>query len=309
MAKKLNGLVMVMALAIGLNAGAEMVDRMVAVVGNQAITQSELDKAYRGDELGILKSETGASPQISRREYLEKMIEKMLIDQEVKKQGISVSVLEVEQAIEKKRQELGMGQTDFLQALRTQGMTLEQYRDQVRESLVLGKLVSKEVRSEIEVTDQELALYYQQHQAEFKAPDKIHLYHLVIRKSETAPEKINQIQKEFSQGIPFPELAKKYSEGEEAGKGGDLGWVEVSSLKPELAKLLDQVEINQLSPSYEDEVGFHLFWIQGLEQGIQQSLEQVRPQIKQILERKQFDQYYQVWLERLKAKAYLEIRL
>jgi len=284
---------------------AEIVDRIVAVVGNQVITMSELEKAYNKDELGLLKSNS----QISRQEYLEKMIEKMLIDQEVKRQGITVSVLEVEQAIEKKRTQLGMSPEDFIQTLRRQGMTIDEYREQVRQNLVLGKLVSREVKSEINITDQEIQLYYQKHQAEFKTPDKIHLYHLVIRKGEASRETISRIQKEFAQGTSFTALAKKYSEGEEAEKGGDLGWVEMNALKPELAQMLKNLQINELSPVYEDEVGLHLFWIQGKDQGTQLALDQVRDQIKQILEREQFDQQYELWLKRLKSKAYIEIRL
>ncbi len=298
-----------LALLMSFSAAAEIADRIAAVVGNQVVTQSELDRAYAGDELGILKGSSGTAGSLSKRDYLDKMIEKMLIDQEVKKQGISVSVLEVEQAIEKKRAELGMDQEDFLHTLRNQGLTLDQYREQTRQSLVLAKLVSKEVRSEIEISDQEIQLYYQQHQAEFKASEKIHFYHLVVRAGEGAPEKIKKVQDEFSQGVAFTELAKKYSEGEEAAKGGDLGWVEVNYLKPELAGILEKVGINQLSPVYQDEVGYHLFWVQGREQGLPQTLDQVKPDIQQILERKQFEERYQIWLERLRAKAYVEIRL
>ena len=111
-----------LALLMSFSAGAEIADRIAAVVGNQVITQSELDRAYAGDELGILKGQSGTAGSLSKRDYLDKMIEKMLIDQEVKKQGISVSVLEVEQAIEKKRAELGMDQEDFLRTLRNQAV-------------------------------------------------------------------------------------------------------------------------------------------------------------------------------------------
>lgn len=305
MIKKIIYSAIVAVLMLSASVQAEIVNRIVAVVGNQVITMSDLEKAYTKDELGILKS----GSQISKREYLEKMIEKMLIDQEVKRQGITVSVLEVEQAIEKKRTQLGMSPDDFIQTLRRQGMTIDEYRDQVRENLVLGKLVSREVKSEINISDKEIELYYQKHQAEFKTPDKIHLYHLVIRKADASRETIARIQKEFAQGASFTALAKKYSEGEEAEKGGDLGWVEMNALKPELAQMLMSVEINELSPVYEDEVGLHLFWIQGREKGIQPGLDQVKAQIKQILEREQFDQQYELWLKRLKGKAYIEIRL
>ena len=284
---------------------AELVDRIVAVVGDEVITLRELEQAYQNDSLKIQQEDK----KLSRAEYLERMIEKKLIEQEVKRQGVTVSAQELEQAIEKKRKELGLSPEEFRSLLRAQGITMEEYRQQVRENLVLARLLAQEVRSELEVSEQEIVAYYNQHKDEFRTPERVKLYHIVIGKGGSSRAKLNHIIKEYQAGVSFIELAKKYSEGEEASRGGELGWVELERLKPELRQIISQLKIGELSPVYEDEVGYHLFMVAGREKSVLLALEQVREQIHQILYRKQFEEQYLRWLERLKAKTYIDIRL
>jgi len=291
----------------GLAGRAEVVDKIVAVVGSQVITSNELDKAYANDELGT--GEGKSSPKISKKEYLERMVEKILVEQEVKRQGVSVTNQEIEQAIDKKRQQFEMSQADLAQALREQGMTMDEYREQVRQSLSMAKLVSNEVKSSAEITDPEINAYYEKHKDEFRSADKVRLYHIVVRDSPEAKNILQTIQDRLRKGASFQELARNYSEGEEAKAGGDLGWVEMDQLKMPVRKLVSDLPLGRVSQLYSDEVGNHLFLVQGREKGSQLELDQVKDKIRQILFEKQFQDQYSIWLERLKAKTYIEIRL
>ena len=306
MKKSLKILLIACLCAAGSALQAELVDKIAAVVGDQAITLNELDLAYKNDELGLF-AEGGA--KISKREYLDKMIERLVVQQEIKRQGVTVSAQEIEQAIDKKRAQLGLDPGDFVRALKQQGITLDSYREQTRQSLVLAKLVSKEVKSSMEITDQEIATYYDQHKDQFLSQEKVHLYHIIIREGKDASKNIKTIQEQFAQGAPFPDLARKYSEGEEAQKGGDLGWVDTEQLKVEVRVMIGKLKIGEISPVYKDEVGYHLFWVQGMEKGVPLSLEQSKDSIRQIIYQKQFSEQYQIWMERLKAKTYVDIRL
>jgi len=292
-------------LAVAFFSGAEIVDRIVAVVGDEVITLSELERAWKNDELGIMR----ASKKLSEREYLERMIERKLIEQEVKRQGVSVSAQEVAQAIERKRQQMGLSSEEFRNLLRAQGISMEEYRKQVKDNLVLAKLVAKEIRSELEVTDEEIKAYYHQHKEQFRTPERVHLFHIVVRKQDKGKEKIEKIVCEYKKGADFSELARKYSEGEEAKQGGDLGWVVLAQLKPEVREIVKELELGELSPVYEDEVGYHLFLVVGREKSTQIPLDKVKDQIREILYHQHFEKQYQIWLERLKAKTYIDIRL
>jgi parvulin-like peptidyl-prolyl isomerase len=295
------------ALAAAFGARAEVVDRIVAVVGSQAITMNELDHALATDDLGLNPEKGG--PKLTKKEYLERMIERQVIDEEVKRQGVTVSSQEIAQAMDRKREQLGLSPSDFNEALKSQGITMESYRDQIQRSLVLAKLVSKEVKSSLDISPEEIQSYYQQHQEQFLMPDRVHLYHIVVRNSKTADETIKTVRDQFNQGVPFPDLALKYSEGEEAKKSGDLDWVELDSLKPEVKELVEKLGPGDISHSFRDSTGIHLFWVKGREKGGLVPLDQAKEVIRDVLYQKQFAEQYGIWLERLKAKTYIDIRL
>jgi|GEM_PF-968969 len=335
---------------LGFSSGAvksELVDRIVAVAGSEVITQSELERAYAEDELGIIRLE--GSGEISKKEYLEKMVEKKLITQEVRKQGATVSSEEIEKEIERKRRSLGLTQAGLESELKRQGLSMEKYREMVRDNLAMGKLISKEVQG-IEITDREIQSYYQLHQEQFKNPFRVHLYQIVIKEGPKAQAQIKQVKEKFQTGVRFSELVKIFSAvGKE--EEGDLGWLVLGSLKPELSKVISEIELGGLSRVYKDEAGYHIFWLSGwerwvnipgemraeaMESELAQSVSGPRCEIKNVamalegkellvmvedcaldawgtirnyLYQKQMEERYQVWIEKLKAKSYIEIRL
>lgn len=286
---------------------AEVVNKIVAVVGDRIITLNELEQACASQESNL--GETGSTAKLDRKEVLERMIEKLLVDQEVKRQGVAVTNQEIEQAIDKKRQQLGLSQAEFYRALREQGMSIDDYREQVRQSLGMAKLVSNEVKSSTEITDPEIQAYYEKHKDEFYSSERVHLYHIVLRDSPEAENTMKIIRQKLAKGASFQELARLYSEGEEAKSGGDLGWVDLDQLKMPVRKLVSDLPLGKVSQVYVDEVGSHLFFVQGREKGSQLELDKVKERIREILFEKQFQNQYAIWLERLKAKTYIEIRL
>jgi len=326
---------------------SEIVDRIVAVVGSEVITQSELERAYKLDELGVIG--LGVGGELSKREYLEKMVEKKLITQEVRKQGTTVSSEEIEKEIERKRRSLGLTQEGLEAELKRQGLSMEKYREMVRDNLAMGKLISKEVQG-VEITDQEIQSYYQLHQEQFHNPFRVHLYQIVIKEGPEAKARIKQVKEKFKAGVKFSELVKIFSAvGKE--EEGDLGWMVLGSLKPELREVISEMELGGLSQVYKDGAGYHIFWLSGwecwvnipgeeeagvMETRVAQSVSGLRCEIKNrsimvegkellvpvedcvldvggmirnYLYQKQMEERYQVWIEKLKAKSYIEIRL
>ena len=195
--------------AFGVCVQSAPVDKIVAVVGDQVITSNELNQAYSND----LAALPPAAPKLAKKDYLDHMIEKMLIEQEVKRQGVSVTAQEIEQALNKKRDQLGLTPAEFSQALRDQGITMEAYRDQVRQSLSMAKVVSKEVKASSEISDQEITSYYQKHPDQFQTGDKVHLFHIVVRDSENSAKTIKAIQQQFQKGTSFQRLGRKIFRG------------------------------------------------------------------------------------------------
>jgi len=312
------GMVVVL-LTAGPILSAEIIDRIIAVVGKEVITERELDRAYSFDDLDLKRPDplTGATAQaLTREEYLKYMIEKMVIDQEVKKQGIRVDALEVERAIDRKRESLSLSEEEFLRALALQGISIEDYREKVKEQLITFQLVSQEVRSEIEVTDEEIRAYYLQHPERFMGKDRLHLRHIFIPIPEdggdVAREKIENLERikgDIEKGRKFEELAKQYSKSPTAPSGGDLGWFTLDELLPEFKEQVMSLEPGRLSPVFIQGNGAHLVLLEEVEKGELIPLEEIHVKIRDIIFQEETMQRYDLWLARLKANTYIENRL
>ena len=299
---------------------AEIVDRIVAVVGKEVITERELDRAYSSDDLGLMRPHplTGATPEaLTRDEYLEYMIERLVVEQEVKRQGIRVDALEVERAIDRKRESLGLTEDEFFRALAMQGMSMDEYREQVKDQLITFRLVSQEVRGEIEVTEEEIRTYYLQHPEQFVEEDKLYLRHIFIPipadggvlAEQRVVNQLETVKIDIKQGASFEEMAKQWSKSPTASSGGKLGWFTLDELLPEFREQARSLQPGQMSPVFIHGQGAHLILLEQRKKGSRIPMEEVRDKIRDIIFQQETMQRYGLWLERLKARTHIENRL
>jgi parvulin-like peptidyl-prolyl isomerase len=310
----------VLALALFVSLSAEIADKIIAVVGNEIITERELNDAFSSDSLGIKAPDLLKSTQrkeISRTEYLDAMIEKLVIDQEVKKQGIKVDVLEIEKSIDRKKEALNLTDDEFEKALELQGITLEEYREQVKEQLITFRLISQEVRGEIEVKDEQIKTYYNQHPELFTESDQYKLRHIYIGFGYDAGPEIKSeifdllsgIRSQIEAGESFLKMAKKYSETPTAPNGGDLGYFAKNELLPEFKSRVEKLKPGQLSPVFKHGGGVHLILLEEIKEGQLMEFENIKQKTSNFLYQKETMERYDLWLTRLKAKTHIENRL
>ncbi len=302
-------------------AGGQTVDRVVAVVGKKAITLYELEQAYTQDpRLQGNNPAATAEPdtvKLTPREYLDRMVENLLIEQEVERQGIKVEPMEVEKAIEKQRQKLGLSQEDFQFALAKEGITMTQYRDKVRRDLIVLRLVGKEVRSEIEISDAEMHTYYQQHQKEFSLPDKVALDFLLIPwPADPDPEarqacrrRIGALDLESQDGKSLSDLAQELNQAGLPASNGELGWFLQGELDPKFEEHVRGLDPGRRSPLFETDKGLYLLLVKERVTGQMVPFEKAKDQIQERLYQEGIMEKYGQWLERLKARSHVEVRL
>ena len=298
---------------------AEVVDRIVAVVGNEVITERELTEAYLSDEYGLMRPDplSGTSAEkLTLEQYLDEMIKHKVIEQEVVKQGIRVDAIEVEKAIDRKRDSLGLSEDQFEKALLSQGVTMDQYREEVKQQLIAFRLISQEVRGEIEITDEEVQSYYTQHPERFMEKDSLHLRHIFIpftadggTGEAAARARLEKIRTDIAAGADFQEMARQYSQSPTAPGGGDLGWFALNELLPEFRDQVSKLDPGQMSPVFVQGKGVHLILLQEIKKGGLRPLENVKDQIRDLLYQEEAMERYDLWLERLKARTYVENRL
>ncbi len=311
-----------LAVALPRQSMAEIVDRIVAVVGDQVITLNELDQAYQNDYIkmigqGQIVPEKNKPKIMSKGEYLEKMVEQLLVEQDVERQGISVDALQIEKAIERQKQKLGLSDEQFQALLKREAITMDQYRKKVRQDLVTIQVLGKEVRSEVEISDEEMRNYYRQYQERYIQPDQVHLSHLSIALPDQADEAqkariqtmMSELRARIMLGEEFADLARECSISGRSSQGGDLGWFKIGELKPGFAEVIQSLDEGETSQAFQLDHAIHLLRVNEWKKGQEVPFKEAKDQIRETLYQKEVSEKYQQWLERLKARSHVEIRL
>ncbi|MEX1298116.1 MAG: SurA N-terminal domain-containing protein, partial [Desulfotignum sp.] len=194
------------------SAEQEIVDRIVAVVNDDIITLSQLHKAvqpYLKQVASSQRSEAAKKQMVEsiEQKMLNTLIDRTLTMQEAARQQISVSDTDVQSAIENFKKQNGMDQEAFEKGLESEGISLEEYQERVREDIMQSLLVNRVIRSRIIVTQTEIEAYYQAHPEKFKGEEKYHLRNILAASESEAAQVLSRLD----QGLSFSEAARQFS--------------------------------------------------------------------------------------------------
>ena len=145
---------------------AAVADRIVAVVNDEIITLSELNNAFEPYQERIMANYQGPDREKAMAEtkltLLNRMIDNLLMEQESRKTGITVRNEEVTDAIKDMQKQRKISPSEFQKALEREGITLDAYRKDIRDQIIRMKLIRRDIKSRVAVTDEEIGEYYQQ---------------------------------------------------------------------------------------------------------------------------------------------------
>jgi peptidyl-prolyl cis-trans isomerase SurA len=285
---------------------ASVTDRIIAVVNTELIMLSELKAEMAGEERRL--QETYRGPELKRRlqqaEYigLTRMIERKLQLQTAKTKGVEVADDEVQRAaLELKRQGEKVDETD------------PNDKKNIKEQLLLMRVVDREVRSGVMVTESELQRYYQSHQNRFLIPDEYRISQiLILRKAreteEDARERASSVSSALKRGADFAELALKYSDGPEATKGGNIGFVRQGELLPQIERALSTLEPGQMTEAIQTSDGWHIIKLDEKRLPQFRPFAEVKTEIQTLVFQQKTEDVYQTWMGDLKNKAFIEVK-
>ena len=298
---------------------AEVIGGIAAIVNDDIITTYDVDK-----EAALLAKETekkgplpGADKAQFRATALTRLIDKKLIDQKVRELDIKVSDEELRQAIEDVKKQNKMTQETLVSALRSQGLTFEQYQAQFREQIERVKLMGQEVRAKIQVGEREIREYYDANPKNFGGEELFHARHIFFRVKKDAPaEEIKKVMatalnalQEARSGKDFIELAKQYSDDPQAAKdGGDLGTFKKGDMLPEIEETVISMKPGDISELVGTPAGFHLIKLEERFIGKARPFEEVKGDIEELLYKKKSEERFNQWLADLKKGAAIEIK-
>lgn len=306
-------------LSVSLN--ARVTDRIVAIVNDEVITLSELnnafkphleniEKSYKGDDRGKIIAET-------RLAMLNKMIDDTLVRQEARKLGIVVKEEDVMGTIGDMFARRNISMEEFMNILAREGSSFEAYKKDVKEHLMKVRLVGRNIKSKVSVTDEEIGDYYSKHREDYEGEEAVRIKQILIivpkdcgeKKKRKLKAEAGTIHKNLEEGEPFELLASKYSQGPAAKIGGDLGFVEKGTMFPEVDEVVFSLKDGETSDVIESQVGFHIIKVIDRKGAGVKSLESVREEITDIIGRAKIEKKFYEWIEEMRKKSYVETRL
>ncbi|HWZ87005.1 MAG TPA: SurA N-terminal domain-containing protein, partial [Thermoanaerobaculia bacterium] len=221
---------------------AELVEQIVVRVNDRLITQTEFDK-----RLAVAAKTPGRSATDLaelQRSVLEDLIREKLLEERAKEMSVVASEEEIDVAVARVKAQYNLTtDAEFDAALAQSGMTRDELKRQMRQTITLQKVIGREVTSQLQLTDDSLRLEYERKKEQFYAvPESAHVAEIVRKFShgdaeerQKAVAEIEEIRVKVKAGASFSDLAKEMSQGNTRDKGGDLGRVS----KGELVEALD----------------------------------------------------------------------
>ena len=302
-------------------AHAVVVERIVAVVNDEIITSFELNSAFDPVEKRIEASYKGPDkPRFirdTRANMLQKMIDKLLLEQEARKTGVVVKDEEVTATIQDIIGRQNVTMDDLKKALAKEGTTLAAYRNDIREQMVRMRILRRDVRSKITISDEEIGDYYLKHREEYEGKEAVRIKQILLLFPQDADEETkNKMQEQASMilkkikgGESFDLLAASFSQGPAAAQGGDIGFIEKGLMLPEVDRVAFSLRNDEVSGVIESPVGFHILKMVDKRGAGIKPIGAVREEIKARIEEGKLEKKYEGWIEELRKRSHIEIKL
>lgn len=259
--------IIVSSFLISNRAFAEPLDRIVAVVEDDAILEGELQREVMAIVQKLQASKAQLPPDyVIKKQVLEKMIVERLQRHLAERAGITLSEEMLTNSATDIAQRNNMSLEQFKQELQNQGMSYKAFLDNMRDEIVINQLRGKEIGERIKVTDREIEHFIETEDKGGAGIGQYHLGHILVAVKEgasvdvikKAADKANQLVKLLRAGQDFAKTAMSDSDDDNALQGGDLGWRGKNDVPTLFAEVVTKMASGEVSDPIRSPSGFHI---------------------------------------------------
>jgi peptidyl-prolyl cis-trans isomerase SurA len=299
---------------------AEIIDRIVAVVNSDIITLYELNRAFKPYEENIKALQYAPEKERQslfqvRKDLLDQLIDGKLADQEIEHAQITVSESDIDRTIERMKEARSFTDEQLREGLARQGLTMAEYRQEIKEQILRTKLVNREVKSKIVITKQDVKTYYDSHQDEYAGEKKYYLYNIFVRLSPEADtsekadalRQIEDAMAKLNQGLSFEDLVNQLKDSSSRVQGTDLGLYRLEELSGQLEGAVAKLKAGEFSEVLDTDFGPQIIYVQKIQETPTKSLDEIESEIEEILYNESVDNRYQDWLDELRKQSLIKI--
>jgi peptidyl-prolyl cis-trans isomerase SurA len=299
-------------------AQAETLDRIIAVVNGEIILYSELQEQVR--QLAKMSPDLNMEDPARRaqieREILQQMIRDHLSDQEIKRLKIVVTPREIDETIEGIKQENRFTEAQFDYVIQQQGLTRDQFRQQIKKEMERSRLVDRVLKSKTIVTPEQIEAYLKDGQGGFIERRRLAIIVLPYPEG-TDKQKVEQIDKlardimnRLKGGADFSKLAKEYSKGPAAEDGGDLGYIATDELAPQIEAATRSLKPDEVTDLIKTASGYIILKVVDIQKQKQAAPDSTaREKARRQLLQTEMNRKFQDWVRDLESRSFIQISL
>ena len=304
------------------------VDRIVAVVNDDVITLSELESTgrqlFERIRTKAPADEVEAALKKAREEVLSGMIDNMIVRQKAKELSITVDEKEIDMAISQMLARVNATPEDFKKELASMNVSMQQYRDNMRDEILKSKLIGYEVSSRVVITDEDIKRYYDKDFFLGKGKDGYYILQMGFSwkkpgvtgdessLKEAARKKAEEIRGRVLAGESFKDLARSFSDLPSAADGGDIGVFTKDEMGAVMKDTILAMQPGDVSPIIATGDNFQFFKLLSVREGdviTKAPFEKVKDEIRDLLYRQEMEKQYNAWVKSLRGQAYIKIQL
>ncbi len=314
--------------------GGSVVEDIIVRINNNVITTSDLRRAKEQLLSEMHQTEPNATPQeLQEREndLLRDLIDQQLLLQKGTELGINADAEVVKRLDELRKQMHADSMEDLEKAAQAQGVSFEEFKENMKNSIITQRVIGQEVGGHINVTQQEIQQEYDKHKTEMERPEQVRLSEILIstqtappvkteKGKEVLPEppsaeavakaqaKADQVYALLQKGGKFEDLAKQYSDGPTSAAGGDLEYFKRGTLSKELEQQVFAMKTNEYTRPIRTNQGFVILKVTEHQDPGIPPLKDVEGRIQENIYMTKMQPALREYLTKLREDAYIDVK-
>src|SRR5688572_1329929 len=307
---------------------AEIIEQVLVKVNGDIITKTE----FEARQVAALRNRpelanvTPASLELQKAiaeatpDLILGAVDELLLVQRGKEMGFALGDDQFKQIIANIKESNNLqDETKFQEALRQEGLTLEDLRRNLEKQMLVTEVQRRDLMAKLSATDEESKIYYEAHKQEFTTPSELTLREILIEvptsdrgvnvaQDDEARAKADDVRKRLIGGEPFARMAADLSAAPSKANGGLIGPLKSDELAPQLQRLLEKMKVGELTPVQRTTRGYQILKLESRTDTMIKSFEDARAEIADKVVGQKFETARTEYLDRLRAQATISWR-
>ncbi len=307
-------------LAPGLVSADTVVEEIIARVNNQIVTRTDYEREQQQLKDEAQQQDPNNAAKVvsdSQKDVLRGLIDRELLLEKGKDLDISADTELIKRLDEMRKQMKLDTMEDLEKAATAQGVSFEDFKQNMRTEIITQQVIQREVGSRINISKDEEHTFYEQHKSELARPEQVKLSEILVSteqdgndeaKIAAAQAKADAILKQIKAGANFEDVAKKESQGPSAAQGGDLGLFERGKLAKQLEDLTFGMKKDAVSDVIRTKQGFVILKVTEHQSAGVPAFEEIEPRIQEAVYMQRLQPALRLYLKKLREEAFIDIR-